>query len=433
MARIQWFGVVGLLLAVLGGSGARAADIEREPIKYGTAAEHNTVARLQERIGSGQARLEYDDKVGYLRSLLRELHVPVSSQTLVFSKTSLQRERIKPTTPRAVYFGDDAYVGYCQNGVVLEVTAIDPQLGPVFYSLDQDKSVGPKFTRQADTCLICHAGSMNQGFPGLLVRSTYADFAGYPVLASGSYRIDHTSPLEHRWGGWYVSGTSGKQKHLGNLIVRGRRRPEDIDNTPNLNVTDLRKYFKTDHYLTPHSDIVALLVLEHQTEMHNVRARANFQTRIALREEAELNKALGRPADYRSESTTSRIKSAGEPLVKYLLFSGEARLTDPVKGTSGFAEEFVKRGPRTRDGRSLRDLDLRTRLFKYPCSYVIYSESFDALPGAVKDYALRRVYDVLSGKDTSEDFAHLSAAERKAILEILCETKPNLPEYWRPR
>jgi hypothetical protein len=422
---------VALLLAA--GSAAWAADIEREPIKYGTAAEHNAVERLQERISAGQTRLDYDDKVGYLRSLLRELNIPVSSQALVFSKTSLQRERIKPATPRAVYFGDDAYVGFCQHGVVLEVTAIDPQLGPVFYSLDQEKADRPKFTRQADTCLICHSGSMNQGFPGLLVRSVYADHDGYPVLASGSYRIDHTSPLENRWGGWYVSGTSGKQKHMGNLIVRGRTRPESIDNTPNLNVTDLGRYFKTGPYLSPHSDIVALMVLEHQAEMHNVLARANYQTRLALHDEAELNKALGRPADYRSESTTSRIKSAGEPLVKYLLFSGEARLTDPVKGTSGFAEEFAKRGPRTHDGRSLRDLDLRTRLFKYPCSYVIYSEAFDALPVAVKDYVLRRVYEVLSGKDTSEDFAHLAPADRKAILDILCETKPDLAKLWRPQ
>jgi len=424
---------MGLLLAALAGPAARGADIEREPINYGQAAVNNAVARLQQRIDAGQVKIAYEDRVGYLRSLLRELNVPVSSQTLVFSKTSLQRERIKPATPRAVYFSDDVYVGYCQNGVVLEVAAIDPQLGSVFYSLDQEKTEKPKFTRQSDTCLICHSGSTNQGFPGQLARSVYADADGYPVLASGSYRIDHTSPLENRWGGWYVSGTSGKQKHMGNLVVRGRRRPEDIDNTPNLNVTDLGKYLQTGRYLSPHSDIVALMVLEHQTEMHNVLTRANYQTRLALRDEAELNKALGRPADYRSESTTSRIKSAGEPLVKYLLFSGEAKLTDKLKGTSGFAEEFAKRGPRDRRGRSLRDLDLQTRLLKYPCSYVIYSESFDALPDAVKEYVLRRLYDVLSGKDIAEEFAHLSAADRKAILEILCETKQNLPKYWRPQ
>jgi hypothetical protein len=418
--------LLGLSVAVA----ARAGDVERPPINYGTAPVNNPVSRLEQRLASGQAKLTYDDKVGYLRSLLDELKVPISSQTLVFSKTSLQRERIKPGSPRALYFSDDTYIGYCQNGSVLEVTAIDPQLGSVFYSLDQEKGQKPRFTRQGDTCLICHGGSTNQGFPGQLVRSVYADADGYPILASGSYRTDQSSPLSQRWGGWYVSGTAGKQAHMGNLIVRGRRRPEDVDNTPNLNCVDLGKYFKTDRYLSPHSDIVALMVLEHQAEMHNLIARANFQTRTALYEEAELNKALGRPDDYRSESTTSRIKGAGEPLVKYLLFGGEAKLTDAVKGTSNFAEEFSKRGPRTRDGRSLRDFDLKARLFKYPCSYLVYSASFDALPPVVKGYVLRRVYDVLTGKENGDDFAHLSDADRKAILEILRETKPDLPKYW---
>jgi len=202
MLRIRPVGVVGFLLAALGGPAARAVDIERAPINYGTAPTNNAVTRLQERINAGQVRLTYDDQVGYLRSLLAELKVPVSSQALVFSKTSLQRERIKPGTPRAVYFGDDVYVGFCQNGVVLEVTAIDPQLGSVFYSLDQEKTDKPKFTRQSDTCLICHSGSMNQGFPGQLVRSVYADADGYPVLASG--RTASTTPAP-----WNTAGAAG--------------------------------------------------------------------------------------------------------------------------------------------------------------------------------------------------------------------------------
>jgi hypothetical protein len=228
-----------------------------------------------------------------------------------------------------------------------------------------------------------------------------------------------------------VTGTSGKQTHLGNLIVRGQTRPEDIDNSGNINVTDLGRYVNTSPYLTPHSDIVALMVLEHQTEMHNRITRANYLTRIALRDEAEFNKALGRPADYRSESTVSRIKNAGEPVVKYLLLCEETPLTDSVKGTSGFAEEFVQRGPRDRRGRSLRDLDLKRRLFAYPCSYLIYSEAFDSLPAPVRDYVLRRLWDVLNGTDTSKDFAHLSVEDRRSVLEILRETKANLPEYWK--
>jgi hypothetical protein len=410
---------------------ARAEDLDRAPINYSSAPADNAITRLQKQIDSGKVKLAHDERFGYLPALLRELKVPRSSQTLVFSKTSLQRNRIAPRTPRALYFGDDVYVGYCQNGKVLEVTAVDPQLGAVFYSLDQEADARPRFNRQGESCLICHGSSQNQGFPGHLVRSVYADPQGYPVLALGTHRIDQTSPLERRWGGWYVTGTSGKQVHLGNLTVQGRPRPEDIHNDANVNLTDLSGRFRTAAYLTPHSDLVALMVLEHQTEMHNRITRANFLTRRALYEEADLNKALGRPVGTRSDLTERRIQSACEPLVKYLLFSGEAKLTDRLKGTSGFAEEFVKRGPRDAKGRSLRDLDLQTRMFRYPCSYLIYSEAFNGLPGAAKEYVLQRVWDVLSGADTSDPFAHLSDGDRRAIREILLATKKDLPDYWR--
>jgi hypothetical protein len=421
-----------VLLALLVGavSAVRATDIEREPIRYGTAPADNAVSRLQQRLDAGQATLSYDRKTGYLRPLLAALQVPESSQMLVFSKTSMQRERIGPRTPRALYFNEDVYIGFCQHGTVLEVTAADPQLGAVFYTLEQEPAERPRFVRQADSCLICHGSSQNQGFPGPLVRSVHADAGGFPILSEGTHRIDHTSPLEQRWGGWYVTGTSGRQKHMGNL-VRDKRHPRQEPGGDGLNATDLDRWVNTAPYPTGHSDIVALLVLEHQAEMHNRITRANFLTRQALYEEADINKALGRPADYRSESTGSRIKNAGEPLLKYLLFSGEAPLTDGVRGTSGFTEEFAQRGPRDEHGRSLREFDLRHRLFKHPCSYLIYSAAFDALPGPVKDYVWQRLWEVLSGKDTSPDFAHLSAADRRAILDILRATKPGLPDYWR--
>jgi hypothetical protein len=412
-------------------STVRGGDIEADPINYSTVPAANAVSRLEQRLASGKATLTYEPNFGYLQSLLRELNVPQSSQMLVFSKTSLQRHRIGPSRPRAIYFSDDAYVGFCQSGDVLEVTAVDPSLGAVFYTLDQKSPDRPRFTRQTDTCTICHSSSANQGLPGNLVRSLYSDEDGLPILSAGSHRIDQGSPLEQRWGGWYVTGTSGKQKHMGNLILKGNQGPAGIDSTKGTNVTDLSDRFKTNAYLTPHSDIVALMVLEHQTEMQNLIGRANLLTRMALFEEASINQALGRPADYRSDSTISRIKGAGEPLVKYMLFSGEAKLSERVCGTSRFAEEFRKRGPRDRRGRSLRDLDLEHRLFVYPCSYLIYSESFDALPAPMMDYVYRRLREVLSGSDTSEDFRHLTAANRRAILEILRETKPNLPSSWR--
>jgi len=357
--------------------------------------------------------------------------VPLSSQMLVFSKTSLQHRRIGPQKPRSIFFNDDVYVGFCQRGDVLEVTAADPGLGLVFYTLDQKRPEQPIFTRHQDTCLTCHGSSANEGLPGNLLRSVYPDEAGYGMLSSGSFRVDQSTPLRQRWGGWYVTGTSGKQMHLGNLILEESKPPEQIDNSAGVNITDLKGRFQQAAYLSPHSDIVALMVLEHQAEMHNRITRANLLTHQALYEEAEINKALGQPANYRSDSTTRRIQYAGEPLVKYMLFSAEAKLVDKVHGTSGFAEEFTRRGPRDSQGRSLRDLDLEHRLFKYPCSYEIYSLAFDALPGPVKEYVMHRLWDMLSGKDTSADFAHLAAADRRAIREILLATKPNLPAECR--
>lgn len=404
-----------------------AGDFEREPISYSKATPRNAITQLQERMDAGKLTLTFDPRHGYARSLLQALNVDESSQTLVFSKTSLQRERIRPSTPRAIYFNDEVYVGYCQRGTVMEISVVDPQLGAVFYTLDQEVQDRPRFVRQTDTCLICHGSSQTMHVPGHVIRSVYADSEGYPLLGSGTYRIDQTSPLSQRWGGWYVTGTSGQQKHLGNLIVQGRRAPEREAETAGRNVTDLSPYFKTSAYLTPHSDIVALMVLEHQGDMHNLLTRASFLTRQALHEELEINKALGRPASHRSESTVSRIRSAGEPLVRYMLFSGETQLTEPLKGTTSFAAEFVQKGPRDRQGRSLRDLDLTKRLFKYPCSYLIYSPSFDALPAPVKEYVWRRLGEVLSGRDRSDEFAHLSAEDRGTLREILRQTKPDVP------
>jgi hypothetical protein len=275
-----------------------ADDFEHEPINYTAATPQNVVSRLQKRVDVGDARLEFDDRSGYLRSLLRALSVPESSQTLVFSKTSFQRHRIAPKTPRALYFNDDVYVGYCAGGDVMEISAIDVNLGTVFYTLEQEPAKTPRFTRQGDSCLICHASSPNQGVPGQLVRSVYPDAEGFPILASGSFRIDHTSPLKNRWGGWYVTGTHGKQRHLGNLIIADKRAPEEADNSAGMNVTSLQGRFDRSSYLTGHSDIVALMVMEHQTMAHNLITAASFQTRLALHQEAALNLELKQPKDY---------------------------------------------------------------------------------------------------------------------------------------
>ncbi|MFN0018576.1 MAG: hypothetical protein ACKVP0_09975 [Pirellulaceae bacterium] len=420
------------VLLVLGSVATTAGDdFDREPISYSTRQPDNRVSKLIAELQSGKKSLKREPHFGYLRSLLTELQVPQSSQMLVFSKTSLQRHRIAPSTPRALYFSDDTYIGFCQDGEVLEITAADKDLGAVFYVLEQEADSKPHIKRQTENCLICHGSSSTKGVPGHLVRSVYSDASGLPILAAGTYRTNHSSPFRERWGSWYVSGTHGDQLHLGNLIVRGRQRPEDSDNAAGQNVTDLSSFFDTEKYLSPHSDVVALMVLEHQAEAQNYITQANFGTRQALHYEQSLNRELGKPADEHWDSTKSRIKSVCEPLLEYLLFSEETTLTHKVQGTSKFAEEFSQLGPRDKQGRSLRELDLNRRMFKYPCSYLIYSEAFAALPREAKDYVLRRLQDVLSGKDTSKRFSHLSASDRQNIREILLETLPGLSDNWR--
>lgn len=406
-------------------------SFEEPPIDYLEATPDDAVTRLQNRLNQQQTELPFQSPRGYLESVLKELNVPVSSQVLVFSKTSFQLRRISPRTPRAIYFNDEVYVGWVQRGDVMEVSATDPQLGVNFYTLDQTATQRPAFHRQTYDCLQCHGSTLTQHVPGHVVRSVYAASNGHPILKAGTFLTDHTSPLKERWGGWYVTGTHGRQEHLGNQWVRESEAPDGVDRQLGSNVTDLTERFSTDPYLSPHSDIVALMVLEHQIGMHNVLTRANFLTRLALRDEQVMNEMLDRPSDFRSESTTRRIHSAGELVVKYMFLCDEHPLTDPIQGTSSFAKDFRDRGPQDAKGRSLRDLDLQHRLFRYPCSYLVYSPSFDALPDPVREHIWRRIWDVLAGQDRSKDFSHLSDADRQAIREILRETKPSLPDYWQ--
>lgn len=405
-------------------------EFEREPILYSQSTPNNRISRLQQELDSGEITLTHEGDKTYVRSLLKALDIPEASQTLVFSKTSLQLRCISPRTPRAIYFNDDVYIGFCQSGDVLEVSAVDPQLGTVFYTLNQDESEKPQFQRRTDNCLVCHSSSRTEGVPGHLVRSLYVDISGQPMLSAGSRMVDHTTPIEQRWGGWYVTGTHGSQKHLGNLIVRGRDVQEPVDNSAGQNIHDLKDRFNVDNYVSPHSDIVALMVLEHQVLVHNRIAKANFDTRQALSYDAMMNRTLENPEGTRLESTTRRIKSTGDRLIEALLFVDEAKLTEPIKGTSGYAEQFAATGPHDAQGRSLRDLDLKTRLFKYPCSYLIDSEAFKSLPTESRDYVWQRLFEILSGQEQSEKFAHLSQDERHAILEILRATISDLPEYY---
>ncbi len=411
---------------------ASAAEdaFEAPPILYSATDPHNPVTELQSHLDDGTAVLEFDDEQGYLKGVLKLLQVPVSSQMLVFSKTSLQIQHISPRSPRAIYFNDDVYVGWVQGGERIEISVADSRLGAVFYTLDQRQTDAPRFQRETHQCLQCHASRRTQDVPGHLVRSLYTAFDGRPIFNAGTYDTDHTSPFDQRWGGWYVTGEHGAQRHMGNVLVMDRQQPEEINRDAGANVTKLDSLFDTSPYLTGHSDIVAMMVMAHQAQMHNHIAATSFETRQALHSNDVMNRALDRDDDYRSDSTERRINKAAEKLLHYLLFVDEVELSQPVKGSTSFADEFAQTGPKDHQGRSLRDLDLQKRLFRYPCSFLIYSAAFRQLPPDVKDVVLRRLWDVLQGVDVSAEFQHIRTADRQAILEILRETLPDLPDYW---
>lgn len=380
------------------------------PIDYRSENLNDPLAKLQQRLDRGEVRLEYEPQHGYLQSVLRALNISPSSQTLVFSKTSFQYPQISPEHPRALYYNDDVYVGQVHHGKSLEFVSFDPMQGAIFYVMDEHKVDRSRFERSILDCIQCHVASSTRGVPGVMLRSVFTSPSGTQVPKTAQFITGQDSPLKDRWGGWFVTGKLGNSPHMGNAVLSDS------------GAEDLSGKLDTSSYLTPYSDVVAHLVLAHQTQMHNLITQTNYQTRLAL---------SGVTGDAIPDAARARFEKPAGQLVRYLLFANEAPLEQPVTGTSGFAEEFAARGPRDAQGRSLRDFDLQKRIFKYPCSYLIYSEAFDAIPGPAKEYIYRRLFEILTGREQGPEFAALSGEDRRSILEILVATKPGLPDEFK--
>jgi hypothetical protein len=386
-------------------------------IAYSTAPLSNAVVEVNERLRDGRAALTFDGRSGYLPSALAALAIPVDSQALVFSQTSFQRRRINDTNPRALFFNDRVALGWVRDGDIIEVAAQDANEGVVFYTLDQRPAERPEF-RRALTCLACHMAGDTLGVPGLLMFSTTRPPGGDGPAKS--IATDHRSPIEGRWGGWFVTGSSGSVRHRGNETTT-------IDAGRDQGLTSVSGLFDGDGYQAMSSDIAALLVLSHQTHMTNLLTRVGWEARAA--DPTRHAPFVAAPGE---ESRVAHMMSGiAAEVVDYLLFVDEAPLGDRMRGSSAFAQRFSAAGPKDGQGRSLHELDLTRRLLKYPCSYLIYSAAFEALPPAAKDPVYRRMWEVLSGQERGERYrAALSASDRQAIVEILRATKQDLPSYF---
>jgi hypothetical protein len=432
---------LGAMLALVGGTVGVCAHAQiavrnqgympfaDEPINYRSDDLNDPVARLEKRVEKGEVTLAWEERNGYLRSVLSLLKVPVESQTLVFSKTSFQYPKISAGHPRALYYNDDIYVGKVHDGKAIEIVSFDARQGAIFYLLDEHKVQKPVFQRAELDCTQCHIAAGTRGIPGVLLRSVYANSSGTLVPGAPTYITDQDSPMPERWGGWFVSGKAGASAlSMANstVVEPAGRKLAPLGQQP----------YQAGDYLVAGSDAVALLVLAHQTQMHNLITLTNYRARIALYNlnKQAANAQAAAPGIALPDATRRQFEKPAEQLLRYLLFANEAPLSglDPQSlAASPFAKQFAALGPRDSKGRSLRDFDLKRRIFRYPCSYLIYSDAFDAIPEPAKSYVYHRLLQILTGQDQSDDFARLGAQDRRAVLEILLETKPGLPAEWQ--
>lgn len=434
--RLHLFLTLGVASIVVLRSHAQDAEpYELPPINYSKTKPHDVVTRLEAELISGQVKLKGTDRE-VVQSLLRTLHIPVSSQMLVFSKTSFQKDIISPEHPRALFYTDNCYVGWVPGGLV-EIAAIDPELGPVFYSFDPrglSEKKPAEFPRE-DECMNCHGGTYVRDIPAVFSRSLYADKNGQPILREGSEVVDYQTPFSERWGGWYVTGGHGNTVHRGNVFARDIDDRLVFDPKRGANITNLSSFFDTSGYLTNSSDIVSLLVFEHQTSMQNVLTRAGFDCRHMLEYQKGLQAALKPAADPDGlcfDSVRSVFDQSAQDVVDALLFKDEALLPKSITGSPAFQKAFSVNTPRSRNGDSLKDLLLSEHLFKNRCSYLIYSDFFLSLPSQLKSRIYTRLSKALNPEQPDPRYAYIGRAERQRIETILHQTHSEFSNHQSP-
>lgn len=381
------------------------------PVFYSETHPNDSIAKLAADLSTGAREIEGGTDQEKLRFVLNLLGIPIESQILVYSKTSHQNALINPKNPRCLFYNENAYVGFVPGGAI-EIAIHDVTLGTVFYLIDLNQNDRSQvISRDTSTCLSCHASGRTESVPGVLVRSVRPDTNGHLLLHLGTELIDSTSSINVRWGGYYVTGHSSLP-HLGNRVFDESGKPSDAP-------TELRTLtgtIDTSRYLRDTSDIVSLMVLEHQCRMHNLLVAASMEYRRSQWFQQSLGAGNG------SDRLPKLAESLATKITDAMLFKDEAPMGDAgVDGDPLFQDTFGKRFPKSKDGISLADFQLSSRIFKHRCSYMIYSQVFDSLPAAVKSAVFVRLRAALEG---GRDFPDIKASERKKIVRILEETAP---------
>ena len=403
--------IAGHWMAAVGKAGS-VLDFTAAPHNYWKRQPQDVCTALAAKIASGEVTLDTTDEKAFAKSVLDALQVPVSSQLLVYSATSLQSERCNPRNPRALYFNEHAYVAVILGGR-LEMMGIDSEMGCTFYAFSKAQPGVKPVVERSTQCFNCHAGNGTQRVPGLLATSVA------PILSGASYETyrhdeqGHQIPLSVRFGGWYVTSARPFGETKANILAINKGKGIEI---VRVNPGEM---WDTTRHLLPTGDILPQLVHEHQIGFDNRVIQA-----VYLLREVEAKGSPPPPEDQ------AKLDAKARELVRYILFADEAKL--PAGGIAGdpqFVRDFQLYKKAAAGGASLKDFDLRSRMFKHRCSYMLYTPQWQQLPAAIKT----RVYSGLKSALTGDDrkFAYLGDDERKAILAILCATLPDLPADWR--
>ena len=403
-------------------------DYELEPHGYFSKDAKDPVTLLMKRVQRGEVLIKEPNGKPLVERLLRELGLNKDTQVLVFSRTSLQRREVSYSNPRALYFNESVYLGWMPNGRI-EIASFDPELGPIFYfQRELDDASSPLLTRTR-SCLGCHAGDATNFLPGSLGRSVYPDKSGRSLRSIDDYRRSgHHIPLHDRYGGWFVSGNHGAMRHMGNAIASREGGKITIDREQFANLEKLDRFFSTEAYPAPGSDIAALLVFDHQVTMHHRLVEAAYRARQSLFD-SKLDPKETDVSKLSEGRSTDEFLEGRDKVVDYLLFRDETPIPK-VSCDPAFRRAFTANRIADSRKRSLKDLRLDGRIFENRCSYMIYSPTFDQFPPMLKGAIYARIHEILTSPKPVEGFDYLGKDEKRRILEILDETKEDLPPGW---
>jgi hypothetical protein len=394
---------------------ATGADpaFDQPPHNYWTRPLGDRFTHLKEAVEAGRIVLDGSNgEKAFLLSLLHALDVPASSQMLVFSTTSLQLRLITPANPRALFFNEDVYVGYIPGGRI-EVVSLDPALGGIYYIFDIPRGTEPLHAERSNRCMNCHAAEETGNVPALVIKSVIPGLRGGSLDSFRHGETGHAVPLSTRFGGWYLTGAQNFGQNWGNLV--GQLSAEGLTKYP----LEPGARFDFARYPMADSDVLPQLLHEHQIGFVNRAIAATYHTRSLL--------AKG-PLD---PTAIADLETQARAFTRYLLFADEVPLPPGgVAGEPAFKADFLWARRPDSQGLALKDFDLRTRLFRNRCSYMIYGAAFAGLPPEFKQRVYRRLDEALDVAKPDAEYAYLPSGEKQAIHHILRTTLTDLPAGW---